>query len=71
MTQSHPGTTGQTARGQRDTPGTAGPRWEVRTSESGGLTAVLTGFGSPITVTATDPEDLRKQIKAIIFRALL
>jgi hypothetical protein len=47
------------------------PRWELATDKDGNLVATLTGTHPPLTVTAPDLTTLRKQIKAVIMRAML
>jgi hypothetical protein len=69
MTPPRPDPGRPAAHSQHDL-GTSGPHWEVRVGPAG-LTAVLTGMDPPITVTAPDLDTLRKNIKTVIFRALL
>ncbi|HUC59218.1 MAG TPA: hypothetical protein VMA95_17580 [Streptosporangiaceae bacterium] len=47
------------------------PHWDLRVEPDGRLTAVLIGTNPPLTVTGDDLASLRKQIKAIIMRAML
>jgi hypothetical protein len=47
------------------------PGWHVHVDDSGGFTAVLTGFGPPITVSADDYDQLSKRVKELMFRAML
>jgi hypothetical protein len=70
MTPPRPDPGSPAARGQHDPASPSGPHWEVRVGPAG-LTAVLTGMDPPVTVTAPDLDTLRKNIRTVIFRALL
>ena len=48
-----------------------GPHWEVQTDESGSLTATLVGLHPPIMVSAPDLDSLRKQIRNLMFKAMM
>jgi hypothetical protein len=57
--------------GAQDDNGQAGPYWDVRVGPEGKLTATLVGTQPPIVLTADDEENLRKQVKTLIMRAML
>ena len=51
--------------------GPPGPYWDVRVGRGGKLTATLVGTHPPLILTAYDEENLRKQVKTLIMRAML
>jgi hypothetical protein len=66
------GCSGQNATaGEQDGIGQAGPYWDVRVGPGGKLTATLVGTQPPLVLTADDEENLRKQVKTLIMRAML